>query len=128
VVTADSACFGLPGSERPTGLLPAAAPRTNTSPDAGAGTGTSSMTTTPGPPNLWIRGFHDVLELEEASLSEPILSITKTAHAAHSESGKGDAAITSTVLGVLYPGMKRSQMLAFTVPYVVPGLFAKPAK
>jgi hypothetical protein len=35
---------------------------------------------------------------------------------AHSESGKGDAAITSTELGLLNPGMKRSQMLAFTVP------------
>ena len=33
-----------------------------------------------------------------------------------SESGKGDAAIESTALGLLYPGMKRSQMPAFTVP------------
>jgi hypothetical protein len=33
-----------------------------------------------------------------------------------SESGKGDAVIESTALGLLYPGMKRSQMPAFTVP------------
>ncbi len=33
-----------------------------------------------------------------------------------SESGKGDADIESTALGLLYPGMKRSQMPAFTVP------------
>jgi len=44
------------------------------------------------------------------------------------ESGKGDAAIRSQALGLLYPGMKRSQTPALTVPYVVAGLCAKPAK
>jgi hypothetical protein len=64
-------------------------------------------------------------ETELAIFEAPI---AKTALKAHSESGKGDAAITSTLLGNLNPGMKRSQMLALTVPYVVPGLWAKPAK
>jgi len=37
----------------------------------------------------------------------------------YSESGKGDEAIESAALGLLKPGMKRSQTPAFTVPYVV---------
>src|SRR4051812_31795381 len=44
------------------------------------------------------------------------------------ESGKGEAAIKSQALGLLNPGMKRSQTAALTVPYVVSGLCAKPAK
>ena len=44
------------------------------------------------------------------------------------ESGKGEAAIKSQALGLLNPGMKRSQTEALTVPYVVAGLCAKPAK
>src|SRR5581483_1216935 len=43
-------------------------------------------------------------------------------------SGKGDAVIKSHALGLLNPGMKRSQKAALTVPYVVAGLCAKPAK
>src|SRR6185437_14403187 len=43
-------------------------------------------------------------------------------------SGKGDAAIKSHALGLLNPGMKRSQKAALTVPYVVAGLWPKPAK
>src|SRR4029453_18763214 len=46
----------------------------------------------------------------------------------YSESWKGDAAIKSQALGLLKPAMKRSQTPAFTVPYVVPGLCAKPRK
>jgi hypothetical protein len=44
------------------------------------------------------------------------------------ESGKGDAAIKSHALGLLNPGMKRSQTPELTVPYVVAGLCAKPTK
>src|ERR1700758_858794 len=44
------------------------------------------------------------------------------------ESGNGDAAIKSHALGLLNPGRKRSQTAALTVPYVLAGLCAKPAK
>ena len=51
-----------------------------------------------------------------------------TVRLAKQRSGKGDAAIKSQALGLLNPGMKRSQTAALTVPYVVAGLCAKPAK
>src|SRR5262245_22087343 len=62
-------------------------------------------------------------------LSWELMSDTaETSALCYSESGNGDAAIKSQALGGTYPGMKRSHTPELTVPYVVPGLCAKPLK